>query len=536
MQILTRLFLQRCRQALWHNKISDSTGAQLTGGKLLARTLVLRRLLNRHILGTAKEEPFVGILLPPSVPAVVVNAAVALCGRTLVNLNYTVSTEIMNQCLRQCHMRHVLTSRRFMEKIDLGKLDAELVFLEDLPAKATNIDKLLGAVAAFATPLSVLERRLGLLDAQPDDLFTVIFTSGSTGQPKGVMLSHRNIASNTVAMGEIVRLSPTDVICGVLPFFHAFGFTVPLWGVLTLDVQGAYHYSPLDAKIIGKLCREQHATIMIATPTFLRNYMRRVEPPDFADLDVVVVGAEKLPSDLADAFEKKFNVRPVEGYGTTELSPLVSVNIPPSREVPGAQKGIKEGTVGRPVPGVSAKVVHPDTGEDLQPGEAGLLLISGPNVMEGYLGQPERTEQVMRDGWYITGDIAEIDADGFIKITGRQSRFSKIGGEMVPHIKVEETLQHVVSPDEHTQCVAVTAVPDQRKGERLIVLHTHLEKTPEEITRALQAAGLPNLWIPSPDSFFEVPEIPVLGTGKLDLQAIKRTALERVGLPPGEAR
>jgi acyl-[acyl-carrier-protein]-phospholipid O-acyltransferase/long-chain-fatty-acid--[acyl-carrier-protein] ligase len=524
-EVLSRVFLRRCRATGGRSKISDSTGAKLTGVQLLTRTLVLTRLLEREIL--AENEQFVGILLPPSVPAVVVNAAVTLLKRVAVNLNYTVSTDIMNQCLRIAGIKRILTSRRFMEKMTFGELEAELIYLEDLPPKATQIDKLVSAAIAYAAPVRLIERMFRLGDVRPDDLFTLIFTSGSTGQPKGVMLTNRNIASNTVAVGEVIRLSNDDVLCGILPFFHAFGFTVALWAVLTLEVQAAYHFSPLDAKVIGKLCRERHVTIMLATPTFLRNYLRRCELEDLKSLQVVVVGAEKLPLDLADAFDKKYGVRPVEGYGTTELSPLVSVNIPPSRVLPGVASSLKEGTVGRPLPGVSAKIVDPDDGHDLGPGEAGMLLISGPNVMLGYLKQPEKTAEVLRDGWYVTGDIAIIDADGFIAITGRLSRFSKIGGEMVPHIKIEETLEQILASEEHTLTIVVTAVPDERRGERIVVLYTHLNKTPQEVCEALQKSGLPNLWIPSPDSFAEVPEIPVLGTGKLDLQGVKRLALER---------
>jgi acyl-[acyl-carrier-protein]-phospholipid O-acyltransferase/long-chain-fatty-acid--[acyl-carrier-protein] ligase len=528
-QVLGRIFLRNCRHALWRTKISDSTGAELTGGKLLARTLALKRLLERHVLGDG--ERIVGVLLPPSVPAVVVNAALAISRRVAVNLNYTVSTEIMNQCLRMVGIKRILTSRRFMEKMTFGPLDAELIYLEDLPPKITRLDKLRAAAAAFAMPIGRLERSLRLTETQPDDLFSIIFTSGSTGQPKGVMLSNRNIASNTMAIGDVIRLSPSDTLCGILPFFHALGFAVTLWAVLTLDLQAAYHFSPLDAKVIGKLCRERKVTILLATPTFLRTYLRRCDPADLKSLEVAVAGAEKLPRDLAEAFEKRFGVRPVEGYGITELSPLVSVNIPPSRAKAGALVGLKEGTVGRPVPGVSAKIVDPDTGVDLPPGQAGMLLISGPNVMQGYYGQPEKTAEVIRDGWYVTGDIALIDADGFIEITGRLSRFSKIGGEMIPHVKIEEALQQILSPDEHVLCAAVTSVPDEKRGERLVVLHTRLDKTLEQICQALRDAGLPNLWIPSADSFVEIPEIPVLGTGKLDLQAIKRVALEHFAGP-----
>ena len=216
--------------------------------------------------------------------------------------------------------------------------------------------------------------------------------------------------------------------------------------------------------------------------------------------------------------------------GATELSPLVSVNVPPSRSHH-EEIDSKEGTVGRPMPGVAAKVVDPDTGEDLPQGAAGMLLITGPNVMKGYMNQPDKTAEVLQDGWYVTGDIARIDADGFIEITGRQSRFSKIGGEMVPHIGVEEAIEHFVGieDDDESPRVVVTAVPDARKGERLIVVHRTLERTADEICSGLKEAGLPNLWIPSADSFMLVDEIPVLGSGKLDLKHLAAMAIERYG-------
>jgi len=243
-----------------------------------------------------------------------------------------------------------------------------------------------------------------------------------------------------------------------------------------------------------------------------------------------VAGAEKLPSDLCDLFEQKFGVRPVEGYGATETSPLVSVNLPPSRARQAGQ-GLKEGTVGRPVPGVTVRVLDPESDAPLPVDQPGMLWVKGDNVMQGYLNQPALTAEVIRDGWYRTGDLAKIDADGFITITGRQSRFSKIGGEMVPHGRVEELLQQFLGGEEQHLAVAVTAVPDARKGERLLVLYTHTDKSPDAMVQHLSAAGLPNLWIPSTDSFFEVEAIPILGTGKLDLQAVKRVATERLRGP-----
>ncbi len=521
--ILPRKFLRMCRAAMRRAKLADSGGTELTGAALLTRTLLLRRLLRRLVL--ADEERNIGLLLPPSVGVVVANAAVSIDCRVAVNLNYTVSSDVMNDCIAQCGIRHVLTSRRVMEKLDLD-IDAELVFLEDFKHQVTLADKLICAARAWLEPVEAMERRLGLTDINQDDLLTVIFTSGSTGRPKGVMLTQRNVGSNVDAVNEIIHLVTDDVLLGILPMFHSFGYTTTLWTVLTLTPKGIYHYSPLEARPVGKLCRRHGATIMVATPTFVRSYLRRCEPEDFAALDVVFTGAERLPAELSEAFERKFGVRPVEGYGTTELSPVVSGNIPPSRAAGDRYEGVKEGTVGRPLPGISAKIVDLDTGEDLGPGRSGMLLITGPNVMKGYLGRPELTAEAVRDGWYVTGDVAEIDRDGFIRITGRVSRFSKIGGEMVPHIRVEQAIADVLGLDEDDLAIVVASVPHATKGERLVVLHTELSQTLEEICRRLADAGLPPLWIPSPDSFRRIDEIPILGTGKLDLKRVKERARE----------
>jgi acyl-[acyl-carrier-protein]-phospholipid O-acyltransferase / long-chain-fatty-acid--[acyl-carrier-protein] ligase len=523
--ILPRKFLRMCRRRMRRPKVADSTGAELSGAGLLTRTLLVRRLLRRLL---AADEPNVGVLLPPSAAGVVVNAALAIDRRVAVNLNYTASAEVINDCLAQCGVRHVLTSRRAMERFQLD-LNAELVYLEDFQAQTGLTDKLAAAAAAWLAPIWWLERRLGLTEVRDDDLLTIIFTSGSTGRPKGVMLTQRNVGSNVAAVDWLIRLSPDDVLLGVLPIFHSFGYTTTLWTVLSLLPRGVYHYNPLEAREVGKLCRRYGATIMIATPTLLRCYLRRCQPEDFAKLDVAFTGVERLAPDLADAFQQRFGVRPVEGYGATELSPVVSANIPPSRAASKACEGVKEGTVGRPLPGVSAKVVDLETGADLGPDRSGMLLVSGPNVMQGYYGRPELTADAVRQGWYVTGDVATIDGDGFIAITGRVSRFSKLGGEMVPHIRLEEAIVQILKLNEDEPKIAVTAVPDPKKGERLVVLHTELAASPQQICRDLAVAGLPPLWIPAPDSFRRVAAIPVLGTGKLDLKRLKDLALAEFG-------
>jgi acyl-[acyl-carrier-protein]-phospholipid O-acyltransferase/long-chain-fatty-acid--[acyl-carrier-protein] ligase len=506
--------------------VADSTGAALTGNNLLVRTLVLRRILLREVL--AADETYVGVMLPPSVAGVVVNAALPLMRRIAVNLNYTMSAPVINHCIAQCGIKHVLTSRRVLEKFKL-ELDANIVYLEDFRDRATLADKV-GAWMQSKLPTRMLEKQLGITDVSGDDLLTVIFTSGSTGDPKGVMLSHDNVASQMEAIQEAVHLNDDDVAMGVLPFFHLYGYTATLWTVLTLAPQGVYHFDPRDGHEVGKLCAKHRVTVFMATPTFLRIYLRRVPPENFRTLDSVFGAAEKLPKELSDAFEARFGMRPYEAYGCTELSPLVAVNIPPSRNRDSSRPSAREGTVGRPIPGVRAKVVHLETGADLPTGETGMLLVTGPNVMKGYLNRPDLTAKVIRDGWYVTGDLARIDADGFIEITGRESRFSKIGGEMVPHLKIEEALQRILGGDEEHLMAVVTAVPDPFKGERLVVMHLPVDKNPDQIRRELASAGFPNLWIPAADSFCQVPEIPVLGTGKLDLRGLKELALAKFSM------
>jgi acyl-[acyl-carrier-protein]-phospholipid O-acyltransferase/long-chain-fatty-acid--[acyl-carrier-protein] ligase len=524
---LPRMFLRNCRRNRGRSKVADSAGQDLTGGQLLLRTLIVKRLLERNVL--AADEKCVGVLLPPSAGGVLVNAALPLAGRIPVNLNYTASNETLNHCIEAAGIRHVVTSRLFMTKMQL-EVAASVIYLEDFKDQVTGLDKAVAALQAYVVPAAMLDRLFGLTKIKADDLLTIVFTSGSTGEPKGVMLSHHNVRSNVDAIEQMYQLKSTDVLLGVLPFFHSFGFTGTMWSVLSLEPKGVYHFNPLDARVIGTLCAEHKTTIMMATPTFLRGYIKRCEKEQLQSVDLVVVGAEKMPIDLAQAFFDKFGTRPIEGYGTTELSPVAAVNVPDHRSAELTQKGTKEGSVGRPLPGISAKIVDPDTFAEMGVDQPGLLLIKGPNVMRGYLNDPAKTAQVMHDGWYITGDIARIDAEGFITITDRASRFSKIGGEMVPHIKVEEVLQRIVadsSDEEHELRAVVTAVPDEKKGERLIVVHRPLSKPVDQVISELNASGLPNLWIPSRDSFLEVAEIPHLGTGKVDLKGLKALALEK---------
>lgn len=519
MKPLHRAFVQRARRCPLRLAWADARVPRLSFGGALVKTVFLARRLR---LPWADQE-MVGVLLPPSVAGALVNFAALLMGKVPVNLNYTLAEEALASCARQCQLQTVLTSKAFLDRVKV-KPPGRTLLLEDVAA-APRIGEKLGAVAlAWLTPVARLERLLGRQRAGSlDDLATVIFSSGSTGEPKGVMLTHYNIASNAEQLGQTFDFGPRDRFLGVLPFFHSFGFTATLITPALAGVGVAYHANPLDAKPIGELVRRYGVTYLMATPTFLQLYLRSCEAADFGSLRLVMVGAEKLPERLATAFEEKFGIRPVEGYGCTECAPVVTGNTHDFRAAGFRQVGSRRGSIGRPLPGVSVRIVAPDAGAPVPMGQPGLLLVRGPNVMRGYLGQPEKTAEVLRDGWYVTGDIATLDEDGFLQITDRLSRFSKIGGEMVPHVRVEEKLHEAAGATEIT--FAVCGVPDPKKGERLVVLHTLPEERIGEILQKLPQLGLPNLWIPRANQFYRVDALPRLASGKMDLRGIREMAI-----------
>lgn len=520
--LLLPTVIERCRHQRGTLKLADSTGAKLTGGETLVRALALRRILRRHFL--ADDERMVGIMLPSTVAAAVTNLTLALDKRVSVNLNFMLSRDSLDQCIQRAGLQHIITSRKVLERLEMEQRPEHIV-LEDVPNLVGKRDKLVAAAEGLALPTRLLVKRLGLDDIDPHDLFTILFTSGSTGVPKGVMLSHANVASNCLAVGNGIHIRPSDILVGVLPFFHAFGLTIALWMPLTSDAAAAYHTSPLEAEHIGRLTSECKGTILVTTPTFLRLYMARCAPEQFSSLSLVATGAEPLTPEVIDAFEARFGLRPFEGYGATETSPAIAFNTPPDRAPGHATNLLKEGTVGRPIQGVRIEIRDRDTGQPLPIDEEGLVWSTGPNVMLGYLDDPELTAKVVVDGWYNTRDIGKLDADGFLTITGRQSQFSKIGGETVPHLLVERAIAEVLGAERaDTPVVAVTAVPDPRKGERIVVVHTPISLSGTEIGQALRGAGLPPLFIPMADSYIEVESLPVLPSGKLDLGAIRAIA------------
>ena len=519
MKPLPRTFLYTARRHPFRFAMADGQTPKLTFFAVLARTLFLARRLRK----TWQGQEMVGVLLPPSIPGALVNFAAMLMGKVPVNLNYTASNETLESCAKQCNLKTVITARAFLDRVHVQP-PAETVFLEDL-AQKPRFSERLGAALAFFLPARLVEKYAGAgRKTTLDDIATIIFSSGSTGEPKGVVLTHYNVAANVEQLNQVFLLHSNDRIMGILPFFHSFGFTGTLCLPAAAGIGVVFHPNPLDSRVIGALVNKYAVTMLLATPTFLNAYTRRCEPEQFGSLRFVMAGAEKLPERISQAFEDRFGIRPLEGYGCTECSPAVTVNTIDFRAASFRQVGAKRGSIGHPLPGMSVKIIDPESLQPLAVNQPGLLLVRGPNVMQGYLNQPEKTAAVLRDGWYNTGDIAMLDEDGFLRVTDRLSRFSKIGGEMVPHIKVEDKLHELAHATE--QVFVVTAVPDERKGERLMVLHTLPDDKLKETLELLAKCDLPTLWRPRPDQFLRVEKLPYLGTGKLDLRKARELALE----------
>ena len=516
--LLHTRFIQAAKRHRLAFCMADTTGTELNYGKTLIGSLVLSRWIKRH----CPTESMVGVLLPASVGGSLANIAILLAGKVPVNLNFTAGREAMAGAVEQCQIKTILTSRLFLAKANIEKT-AGMVFFEEIRKEFSSAQKIAAAVKAFLLPASWLNRRY-FKSQRPDDLATVIFSSGSTGTPKGVMLSHHNIVSNVDAISQVIQFTPHDRIMGVLPLFHSFGFTGTLWLPLLADFGVVYHPNPTDAKTIGETIRKYKATLLISTSTFFAGYLRRCTKEEFASLRYVIAGAEKLREPVVQGYQEKYGITILEGYGCTELAPVVSVNTNDVADGKEKQISHKPGTVGQPLPGVAVKIVERDSERPLPPGEEGLLLVKGPNLMLGYLGQPSLTDQALRNGWYVTGDIAVLDEDGFIRIVDRISRFSKIGGEMVPHVKVEETINAVLG----SAAAAVTALPDEHRGEKLVAFYAQNGISREDLWEKLNHSDLPKLWIPKRENLYAIDSLPLLGSGKVDLKQIKAMAEARV--------
>lgn len=518
-QVLSLGFLRQVKKRPFKKCMTDSILKKTFNFlQTAALSLCLAQVLKKRIT----SERMVGVLLPTSVAAAWANIALQLLGKVAINLNFTLKEESLRATLNDHQINAVITSRAFLQKLKWSEA-ANYIFIEDLMKKIKPIGVITNMILILCLPVRWIQKQVASLVPQPTDLATIIFSSGSTGQPKGVMLTHQNISANIHGVYDLYEMQKESVM-GILPFFHSFGFTGTLWLPFLRGSFVIYHHHPIEGEVIGKLIHDNNASLLMTTPTFLTNYIRKFAREQVQSLRYVICGAEKLSDTTRKAFYDKFGIEALEGYGATELSPIACMNITSYKDKGIHQVGNKSGKIGHPLPGVVVRVANPDTFEELDQDQSGLLLIKGPNVMKGYLQAEDKTNEVLQNGWYITGDIGHIDEDGFVTITDRLSRFSKIGGEMVPHIKVEEAIQQILNHNERV--CAVTAVPCPKKGEKLIVFHT-LELDTQHVIQSLAEQGLPALWIPKREQFFKIDEFPLLGSGKMDLAQIKQMAEAR---------
>src|SRR5205809_2513909 len=457
----------------------------------------------------------------------VANLAVTLAGKVAVDLNFTAGRTANESACKRADLRIAITTTQFMERVKDIPWPQRILKLDELMPRLKSRILFWWMMSIFA-PTRLLLRLLQVPKRGGHDEAMVLFTSGSSGEPKGVVLSHRNIVGNVSQFRELLDARKEDAILASLPFFHSFGSTVTLWYPLIEGVRIVTFPNPLEVAKNAALIEKYKLTLLLATPTFLRGYLRKAEPDQLRSLRLVITGAEKLPLDLAKAFEDRFNQHVFEGYGLPETSPVVSVNLPeplPSKRGEQVQPSSRLGSVGKMAPGIAAEIREPETDRKLSLHETGMLWLRGPNIFEGYLLDPERSAEVLRDGWLKTGDLGRFDEDGFLNIEGRLSRFSKIGGEMVPHEAIEQKIIELLGlSGRDERPLAIVGVQDEAKGEALVMLSAVDVDLPQ-LRKQLHESGISNLWIPKRVQRVEV--IPVLASGKLDLKKCNELAVDK---------
>ena len=491
--------------------IDGMDGSKLSRGKLLGLSIALGRHFRKHF-----PEKRLAIVLPAGRGAVVANLATALANKVPVGLNFTASSDAITCAIRLAEIDTAVTATQFRDRFPNFPWPRNTVLLDELlPKLKTKI--LFWWIASILTPHNVLSRWLDLPNKGGHEEAVLLFTSGTSGEPKGVILSHHNIIGNVAQFTVMLDAGPDDRILASLPFFHSFGCTVTLWYPLIEGTPIVTYPNPLEAAKNAALVEKYNITVVLATPTFLRAYLRKAEPHQLRSARLVIVGAEKMPLDLSEKFFAQFRKCVFEGYGLTETTPVVSVNLPdpiPERPDVTVQPLYRLGSVGKMAAGIAAEIRDPETDEKRTIYETGMLWLRGPNIFEGYLKDPKRTAEVLRNGWLKTGDIGRLDEDGFLYIEGRLSRFSKIGGEMVPHEGVEQQIISALGLEESERRIAVCGVADEAKGEALLLLTADPIEM-DELRVKLKDKGVPNLWIPKRAVVVE--KIPVLASGKLDL-------------------
>ena len=508
---------------------TDIIGEPLSHHKFITAVFAFSGLIAKK-----SPEQNIGLLVPASVGGAITNMAVLTLGKTAVNLNFTSSAEAIQGSVKKAEIKTVYTSKKFLRKLDDRGIkikeilpETKLIYLEDFKEELSKAKMLITMLTVMLLPTKLLQwiyiKRIKL-----EDTAAILFSSGSEGTPKGVELSHLNLAANSRQVADMLNTRENDIVMSTLPTFHAFGLLATTFMPLSEGIPIVCHPDPTDVLVIAKGVAKHHATLLFGTSTFLRLYTlnKKVHPLMLKPLRMVIAGAEKLNPNTREAFTLKFNKRVLEGYGTTETSPVASVNIPDELDTSywKPQQGNKLGTVGMPVPGTSFRIVDPSTMEELATGEDGLILIGGPQVMKGYLHDEAKTDEVIEeiDGqrWYRSGDKGHLDSDGFLVIVDRYSRFAKLGGEMVSLTAVEEIIRKALG-DVELELVAVN-IPDDKKGEKVILLIAN-EMSAKDIKKKLIEAKMNPLMIPT--KFTNVNAVPKLGSGKTDFATSKKVAL-----------
>ena len=518
-------WLKNAKESKTAFAVADIEGIEISHKKFLTGVLLFSQKIKVY-----SPEQNVGLLLPSSGGGAIASIAILSLGKTLVNLNFTAGKKALSSAAKQAEVKHIYTSRKFLDKMLERGMDFEtyfpdskLLMLEDIREEISTLSRISTLLKAILLPTSMIQKSY-FKDVSMNDTAAILFSSGSEGSPKGVELSHSNIAANAKQAAIELGAVESDVIMSTLPTFHAFGFAITTLMPLSEGIPIVCHADPKDVTTIASGIKKYSGTILVGTPTFLRMYTvsKKVTSESMQSLRLVVAGAEKLRSDVRDGFEAKFKMPVYEGYGTTETSPGASVNLP-DIESPYKLRN-RPGTVGKAFSGTEFKIVDPDSIEPLPTGEDGLILIGGPQIMKGYLKMPEKTAEVIEliDGyrWYRTGDKGHLDEDGFLTIVDRYSRFAKIGGEMISLTTVEEEILDACN--EKDLEIAATCLPDQRKGEKIVLLaNKNLDKN--QLKRLLSDAKVNPLYHPA--QVLIVEEIPKLGSGKTDFGATKKIAL-----------
>ena len=493
--------------------------------------------LGKVIKSATKNDKNVGFMMPTSRDAALGIMSILGTGKTTVNLNYSAPVDTILGCIEKADLTTVVTTRPFFDKL-CGKNPAfaqiagkcQMIYLDEEEAKMSTVCRFVSAFIIRACPAAIL-RRLWFTSAKLDDDAVILFSSGSEGTPKGVELTHKNVISNAQQGDHIIKLRRTDVMTTLLPLFHSFGFTMTFMMPLLDGVPMVLCPDPTDIKTLARVCAQYKTTIMMGTPTFLRAIAinRWVHPMCLDSLRYIIAGAEKLRPEMRETFKLKFGKDIYEGYGCTELTPLATLNAPNVLldDFLTMEKCSDNSSIGMSVPGAICAIIDPETNEFLPNGEEGMLVVTGPQVMKGYLKDKEKTDAVVIniDGrrWYKTGDKCKLTPDGFVQILGRYSRFAKLGGEMISLTAVELRIAESKVMDECEY--AVTAVPDSAKGEKIVLL-VKGNVNAEDVSRNLRKAGIPPLM--QPGAVFVVDNIPKLGSGKWDFNGMKKMALELV--------